>query len=66
MDKHLANQKFMMGDAFGAADAYLFTVLNWCPMVGFDLSPWKNLVSFVERLQSRPAIQKTMKEEGLK
>jgi glutathione S-transferase len=65
-DKHLANQKFMMEDAFGAADAYLFTILSWCPKAGVDLSSWKNLVSFVERLQSRPAIQKTMKEEGLK
>ena len=66
VNKHLENQKFMMGDTFGPADAYLFTVLSWCPKVSVDLSPWKNLVSFVERLSSRPAIQKTLKEEGLK
>jgi glutathione S-transferase len=65
VNKHLEGQKFMMGDTFDAADAYLFTILSWCPKVGVDLSPWKNLVSFVERLQGRPAIQKTMKEEKL-
>lgn len=65
MDKNLADREFVSGDAFGPADAYLFTVLNWCPRLGIDLGPWKNLVSFVKRIQARPAVQKTLQQEGI-
>ncbi|MBF0571118.1 MAG: glutathione transferase GstA [Candidatus Omnitrophica bacterium] len=65
MDKKLANREFVIGKAFGPADAYLFTVLNWCPHLGIDLGLWKNLVSFVKRIQARPAVQKTLQQEGI-
>ena len=65
MDKHLANQEFVVGNDFGPADAYLFTILNWCPKLDIDLNPYKNITAFMKRIGARPAVQKTMKAEGL-
>jgi glutathione S-transferase len=65
MDRNLIKKEFVYGNTFGPADAYLFTVLNWCPYLGIDLSPWKNISDFVKRTQERPSVQKTLRQEGL-
>jgi glutathione S-transferase len=65
MDRNLAKKEFVYGNAFGPADAYLYTVLNWCPHLGIDLDPWKNISAFVKRIQERPSVQKTLRQEGL-
>lgn len=65
VDKHLSGRQFLIGDSFTVADAYLFTIVSWCPWVAFDLSPWKNIEDYSQRMLVRPAVQKTMKEEGL-
>jgi glutathione S-transferase len=64
VEKHLAGRDFLLPE-FSAADAYLFTVLNWTPGFQIDLAPWKNTSAFVERVKSRPSVQQTMKDEGL-
>jgi len=65
LDDKLAGQKYLFGDKFSAADAYLFTVTNWAPHVKLDLSEFANLTAFQKRVAERPAVQQAMKEEGL-
>ena len=54
-----------MGDSFSVADAYLFVIANWAPVVGIDITPLKNLGAFMERMRARPAVQAALKAEGL-
>ncbi len=61
----LKGKQYLFNNAFSAADAYLFTVLNWAPMVKVDLSEWKELGEFQERLAKRPSVQAALKSEGL-
>lgn len=56
---------YVMGKEFSVADAYLFTVLNWTYFHKVDLSAYKNLQDFMERMKARPAVQRALKEEGL-
>jgi len=63
--KQLAGKQYLMGDKFSVADAYLFTVLNWAPMVKFDLGKWPALVEFQKRVAARPKVQEALKAEGL-
>jgi glutathione S-transferase len=61
----LATRKYLVGDQFTAADAYLFTVTNWAQYVKLDLSGFPNLQEFQKRIAERPAVKQAMKEEGL-
>ena len=65
VDGELAGKPFLMGNDFTVADAYLFVVTNWAQPLGIDLSPFKNLLAFRERVAARPAVQAAMKAEGL-
>ena len=61
----LAERSYLMGDAFTAADGYLFTMLRWVRFLKVDMTGWPNLVAYVERVASRPAVQVAMREAGL-
>lgn len=65
VDGELAGKQYLMGDAFSVADPYLFTVTNWAPKVGVDISGLENLAAYRARIATRPAVQTAMKEEGL-
>ncbi|HDS1680213.1 TPA: glutathione transferase GstA [Pseudomonas putida] len=65
VEKALQGKDYLTGKAFSVADAYLFTIVNWAPMLGIDLSPWPTVVQFQKRVASRPAVQKTLQAEGL-
>ena len=60
----LVDKEYLMG-AFSVADGYLFTVLNWEGFVGFDLSPWPVLKSYVARVRTRPKVMEALRAEGL-
>ena len=66
LDKTLAAQPFLTGDAFTIADAYLFTVVNWTNFHSVDLSPFPHLKAFQARVASRPKVQEALEAEGLK
>jgi glutathione S-transferase len=63
--KTLSVQPYLTGDAFTVADAYLYTMLNWAPMVKFDLAPWPTLAAFQARVAARPAVHAVLVAEGL-
>jgi len=65
VDSQLEGKSYVLGDAFSVADAYLFTVTNWAPRVGVDLSAYKNIAAYMARVAARPAVQEAMKAEGL-
>ncbi len=56
---------FILGDRFSVADAYAFVILNWTNFIGVSLSPWPRLEAYMTRIATRPAVQRTMQQEGL-
>lgn len=65
VDGQLAGKSYLMGDTFSVADPYLFTVTNWAPRVGVDISSFSNIATFRDHMSARPAVQAAMKAEGL-
>jgi glutathione S-transferase len=65
LEKMLDGRSFVTGERFTAADAYLFTVLNWSDLHRIDLGPWPNIRAYVARIAARPQVQEAMKAEGL-
>ncbi|HOL36238.1 MAG: glutathione transferase GstA [Proteobacteria bacterium] len=65
LDAQLAGHDYLLGKHFSVCDAYLFAVTSWAPGVGVDISGLNNVSAFMARMQARPAVQATMKAEGL-
>ncbi len=65
VDGELAGKQYLMGDQFTVADGYLFVVTNWAKPLNLDISAFKNLLAFRERVGARPAVIAAMKAEGL-
>jgi len=65
VDGELAGRDYLMGEHFGVADGYLFTVSRWAKPMAIDLAGHKNLLAWQERVAARPAVQEALKVEGL-
>jgi glutathione S-transferase len=65
VDRQLEGKHYLMGAQFSVADAYLFTITNWAPGVGVDITGFNNIGAFRARMLARPAVQDAMKAEGL-
>ena len=63
LDKHFATLKYLMGDAFTVADAYLYTLVSWSPHVGIELSKFKHLAEYLQRIAARPAVKEALQNE---
>jgi glutathione S-transferase len=64
-DSQLAGRDYLMGKQFTVADGYLFTMLRWADGNKMDLSQFKNLMAFKERVAARPKVQEALTKEGL-
>ena len=65
IEKQLEGRKYLFGDRFTVADAYLFTLTRWARGVKLDLSGFPNLEGFQKRVGSRKAVLEAMRAEGL-
>ena len=67
MDERLADNEYLMGADYSVVDAYAFAILNWIPTfaMNVDISKYKNLGAYLDKIRSRKAVQTAMKEEGM-
>ena len=63
-DSQLAGRDYLMGKQFSVADGYLFTMLRWADGNKIDLSQFKNLMAFKDRVAARPNVQAALKMEA--
>lgn len=66
LNDQLAHGHYLTGEAFTAADAYLFVVLGWAKFVSLDISDLIHLQQFMQRVQARPSVREAMQAEGLR
>lgn len=65
LDQHLADKDYIMGAEFSLPDAYAYTVLNWATPRKVDLSPFKNIGPYMDRISKRPSVQAAREAEGM-
>lgn len=65
IDGQLGSKKYLTGETFTVADAYLFTVTNWSFFLGMNLDKWPALKEFHARVAARPKVQEALEAEGL-
>jgi glutathione S-transferase len=61
----LGTRKYLMGDQFTVADAYLFVVLGWGTHVGVDIGQWPTIKAYWERVRARPHVIEALTADGL-
>ncbi len=64
-DQRLADSDYLTGDGFTVADAYAFTIINWCNFLGMSLAAYPKLQAYMARVAARPAVQEALRVEGL-
>jgi glutathione S-transferase len=63
VEKALGDNKYLMGEQFTIADAYLSTVLGWGSHVAVDIGP--RLKAYLDGVRARPHVIEAMTAEGL-
>jgi glutathione S-transferase len=65
LDGQLAGKDYLLGKDFSVADGYLFVMLKWADRMSIDLSEFKNLMAYKDRVAARPQVQAALEKEGL-
>ncbi|RYZ78930.1 MAG: glutathione transferase GstA [Moraxellaceae bacterium] len=65
VNQDLAQKNYLTGDHISIADIYLFVVLRWTEKMQLDLSNFADLTALQQRVHQYPAVQQSLREEGL-
>ncbi|KAB8189701.1 glutathione transferase GstA [Lysobacter maris] len=65
VEQALADGPYLLGERFGVADAYAFTVIGWSKLTGVDLSGFPRLRDYLERIAARPSVREAMRAHGM-
>jgi glutathione S-transferase len=66
VNEHLGGKQFLLGDDFSVADAYLFVMTRWSGVAQLDLGRFPALSAWIQRVQTRPAVDQVFEVEGFK
>jgi glutathione S-transferase len=67
LDAQLAQHRgpFLLGSQFSAVDPYAFMLCRWTRGFGRPARSLRHLAPFLQRMLARPAVQRTIEQEGL-
>ena len=65
LQEKIGDGPYILGDRFSIVDAYAFAVLNWTRIHQIDIARWPGLAAYLGRVAARPAVQETLRAEGL-
>jgi len=65
VDKHLQLKKYLLGDQFTLADAYMLVMINWAIYFKFDTEKWPHLMQYYHLVKQRKSVQQSLQQEGL-
>lgn len=54
MEQHLAGREWFVGERYGLADIALFAYTHCAGDGGFDLSPYPNILAWLDRVRAQP------------
>jgi len=65
LQEKIGDGPYILGTRFSILDAYAFAVLNWTKIHAIDIARWPGLSRYLARIAERPAVQETLRAEGL-
>jgi glutathione S-transferase len=64
VDQHLSTREYLLNN-YSIADVGLHAITGWAPRVGFDVSPYPNLVAHHARIATRDAVREVHRIEEI-
>ena len=65
LQARIGDGPYILAERFSILDAYAFAVLNWTRVHQIDINRWPGLAAYLARVAARPAVQETLRAEGL-
>ncbi len=65
LQEKIGDGPYILGTRFSILDAYAFAVLHWSKVHSIDIARWPGLSRYLARVAERPAVQETLRAEGL-
>jgi glutathione S-transferase len=65
LQEKIGDGPYILGERFSVLDAYAFAVLNWSGLHKIDIARWPGVAAYLQRIAARPAVQETLRAEGL-
>lgn len=65
METRMKGKDYALGASYSFADPYLYVLTRWVERAGRKLDDLPSLKAFNARMEARPAVQATLKAEGL-
>ncbi|ATE70348.1 glutathione transferase GstA [Lysobacter capsici] len=63
IDRHLAQNAYVLGKTFSIADAYLYTIAGWARALKMDLHPYPALDAYLDRIGQRDSVRDALRRE---
>ena len=63
LERHLQGRKYLLGEQFSVADAYLLVILNWAMHVKVNLGRWPAVAAYTQALNQHPAVREVQRRE---
>lgn len=63
LDPRLRGQRYLSGDGFTVADAYLLVILNWAVFAKVDLNRWPAIAAYYKALNEHPVVRQVQHQE---
>ncbi|GAA3928507.1 glutathione transferase GstA [Luteimonas lutimaris] len=63
VEHHLEGRDWLLGDRFGIADAYLFTIADWSRLLKVSLTSFPRLAAYLERVRARDSVGEALRRE---
>ena len=60
IEREMLRGPWVMGDAIGICDAYLFTMTSWLPGDGVEIARFARVADHHQRMLALPAVQRTL------
>jgi len=65
IERKMFRGPWVMGDAYTIADPYFFTIARWMEADSIDPSAFPRVLDHRDRMSDRPAVQRSLRSEGL-
>ncbi len=64
LDEHLQKNEYVLGSQFSVVDAYIFNIMRWTGPLKVDVTAYKAILGFMEKVGARASVRAAIEAES--